>query len=515
MEVFAHEQTIDQHRTPYYDGDIWSPLMLNAFHENGSVREDFAFEYGTQELLGSFYHCQGFLGFDQLTQQWKQINDFEQDKYKISLPFNIYDKIKVVSCMMVYENIFKGLLDTGSIGVQNKSKNSKSDVFLQAVTKCDNPLATIARYKVKTTSCQKHALYPFFTDACALNINMPRGIEELGVILATMQASLCLNNPSGGRVNFYMVYPQQKNNSITVDSFISCVQNELTFKKKAMKSSKFKLLSKGRFPTHKYITTYQNSNFKQCQCKKCNKQYNTFHRKKITNAKYCTTYFSEDFFKEALSPLKSINELQVHERCFNCSAVSGPTLLPVIAKMGTELLSDTKTASVDLALVRVCNMLETKSHGLIPSHISNLCEILCWQLRTRFMTRDKQIEIAKNTIEPMFKNVRLSRQNFAQSGGWCQSLVRGQQLITLPDQALVSHKYKNYKTIELFGMLKQKSVRHSGVKRKCGFENDLYVPFCKRIKRRRGPVHFFFYGPLRFAKNMSKWGLDKPSLKEF
>ena len=203
-----------------------------------------------------------------------------------------------------------------------------------------------------------------------------------------------------------------------------------------------------------------------------------------------------------MAPLKEKNEIQVHDRCFNCSAVSGIKLLPVICEIGGKLLQDKQTALVDTTLVRTTTLLEILANGLLPSHISTFCEILCWQIKTRDMSLPEQMRVYKE-LEPLLSKIQLSRQNYAQSGNFCQAMVRGHKLVKLDDQSIVSHKYNNEETVKIFKVRKrslEEDDTHNNKRRSLG----------KHPRRSRGPVYMATHGLVKFRERMILHGMEYP-----
>jgi hypothetical protein len=161
--------------------------------------------------------------------------------------------------------------------------------------------------------------------------------------------------------------------------------------------------------------------------------------------------------------------------------------------MGGKILTDSHTALVDLALVRSTTQLELQSDGLLPSHAIMLCELLCWREKTRDLPRETQLAIYKNKLEPILSHLQLSRQNYAQSGGsFCQVLVRGDKLTMCDDRSLVSHKYNNEKTVDIF-------------KTRLGSET-----LSRHPRRSRGPVYMATHDLVKFRERMKRNGMDLP-----
>jgi len=498
----------------------WSPVELNA-GDYLERRSDVAREYGERVLSGAFYCTSGRIGYDRDTSRWKQIARDDEQSFEANIPVVLFDKIKVVSCVLMMENVSRTLAATGTMAVQNRSAKGAPDAFLQEVSKCASPLATVARYKLSDLSNLNHAHYHAADEAYTININMPRGFPELAVNLRSIAAWYRCKNPNS-RVIPHVVPEEENNNSITADSVISCVRNELSFKRKAVNSHNLPLLSKAQFRTHKYIVRYTGThrlagnnaqaypdviNAVNCKCTYCRKAKTCSHRKD-TFHRYRRLTRSDDsnnaeYRARCLAPLYEKNEIQVHDRCFNCSAVSGVKLLPVVCEIGGKLLEDRTTALIDTALVRASTLLETLANGLLPSHISMFCEILCWQKNTRDMPLSEQMRVYKELLEPVLSTMQLSRQNYAQSGSFCQVMVRGHKLIKLDDHSLVSHKYGNDETMNIFRVRKRSLEDDGG---HTGKRNA----FGKHPRRRRGPVYMATCGPTKFRDRMVLHGMQQP-----
>lgn len=492
----------------------WFPVELN-----GGInleRRDVAWEYGMRTASGAFYCTTGRIGFDEHHKQWKQVARDDEESFRISTPIVLFDKIKVLSCVLLMENASRTMALTGVVGVQRETEKA-GNRFLQEVSKFDTK-GTVARYKMSDLSNLKHAHFNASDETCTVNINMPRGFYELAVNLRSISAWYRSKN-SQSRMIPRIVPEEENNNSITVDSVISAVRNEFTFKEKAVESKIFPIRTKSKFRTHKYIVRYSGQyklsgknadsyadvmNAVSCDCSSCKenvmkgKKRDTFHRYKES---VMSVKADAKHRKRCLAPLYHKNEIQVHDRCFNCSAVAGNKLLPVVCEMGGKLLKDDQTALIDLALVRATAQLELQSNGLLPSHSSTLCELLCWQEKTRDMSKEQQMMVYKTKIEPALTQLQLSRQNYAQSGGlFCQVLLRGNKLILQEDQSLVSHKYKNQSTMNIFK-----------ARKRCASEDDSEkVKLSKNPRRSRGPVFMATSGLHKFKKRMLLHSMDFP-----
>lgn len=474
----------------------FSPIYANALDPNGNRRPDVAWEYGRALLSGAFYHTEGRISKNPDTGLWTRVPvGSREGENDTSCDVNIFDKIKVYSCSVVFDNCNPWLISTNLVHVQGRRKNLSSDVFLQGVTKTESPLATNARYKLCDSSTMKTVHGAVLSDVTMINTNITRGYYELLVNLYEMAAFHELKGTqSSVTVNAFP--PRLNNNSITVDSIISCVTNELSFKK----GNELKVVPKDRFKTDKCVVKYGRSqdvvftdsrhtfqrdimNAVKCCCGWCDRSnvykpvVGSFKKTVATCDGLCDKYSlheEKNAIRKALEPLFGNNEVQVHERCLNCSAVMGFKVVGLVEQMCAKIVS---TAKVDLALCRITSMMEKSSNGLIPSIMNDFCALLCWKLETRKMSHEKQVEFSKTVLEPFMSKVELSRQNFAQSACWTQSLGRGHKLITSAPRNIVSHKYDNETTNVLFGSV----VRHAvGKKRHTSGET-----IGKKAKRRR------------------------------
>jgi hypothetical protein len=398
--------------------------------------------------------------------------------------------------------------------------------FLKEVTKCDVPHATVARYKMGDVTTALHVHGGSNDSGYTVNINLTRGIHEAGVCIAAAMANAVCSTP-GARITVdrsrWDMSAKIVNSSITADSVIACVRNA-DFKEKALHSQHFPLSRKVRFKTHKKIVTYTRTAFTRpekgglpdvmssltCTCRRCagspyarRKTPGTYHRRRkgYLTANPATGALPE-FVEACLLPLQEKHEVQVHDRCFNCSSVSGPLLLPAVASMACDMLAAEETVRLDMALIRLTGFVESKINSLVPAHISDLCEIMCWQLGTRFMTRINQLKTAAYILEPIFDRLVCSRQNFAQADGWCQVLLRGPRLLLGADRANVSHKYANPETRRLFASaIQTRSANRVSPK--------ATYSIAKRCRRRRGPVQLSS-DLLRFKCGMGAYWMATP-----
>ena len=458
---------------------------------------------------------------------WKQCP--VRDRNTNTVGINVFDKLKVVTAHLHHENMAFSLYRSGSEHVEtqtltkNPNKNQQTKMsFLKEVIKCDAPHATIARYKLGDVSTALDTPHAKNSAGYTININLTRGIHEAGVCVAMSAANSTASKNARLRLDRSKMMSSVRvvNNSITADSVIACVNN-LDSKERATDSSIFALAQFARFKTHKKIVSYKRPGFSQpsnvpdlmsalsCPCSACNDQTNaiahTFHRRK-KNYMTASSITGADgaYVESCLRPLQDQHEVQVHDRCFNCGSVSGPVLITAVANIVSDLLRDTEVAHVDLALVRITGFIEERTNALIPSHISDICELMCWKLGTRFLSRLEQLRVAEQVLEPIFAKLVCSRHNFAQSGGWTQVLVRGPRRLLGTDRSNVSHKYRNPDTRQLFESKKRPLDDDcEGVG-----STDKYR-IIKRCRRRRSPPQL--YSDLRrFGDKMGSFEMLKP-----
>lgn len=471
----------------------WSPLQRN---NDATTRQDLAQVYGSAASRGEYYHVSGRVGYS--GGEWRQTRAAAEEE--VSVPINVYDKIKVKSCFLVQDNTCRTAMMTGLVGVQNRNSRNNADVFLQEVSKCASPLCTMARYKTVDTEQCASPFTPVTVFSSTINVNFPRGVYELGVGLAALNGWHAARG--GGRVVYQFVPPVQNNNSVTFDGIVACVGNELTFKDKAKRGdSIFKILRKKQLKTDKKLIPFWSegkptgpedlpdvTSAGLCECHRC------------TSADWVRNFRrgakrGGDDDDDALAPLSKRHEVQVYDRSLNCSAISGANLLPALCQLCVEILRDKTTAFVDLALARTTAAMEQQMNSLIPSHIACICELMCWSAETRKMSPEKQARFSHERLEPALKKLRIGRYNFAQSGGWLQALGGGHRLNTTPATTIVSHKYGNPRTVALF----------SSPTKKTGL--------AKKVRRRKGPV-FLASISNRFRQQMIARGLKRPVLEE-
>ena len=534
-----------------------SPIWLNGLRRDGvSFRPDVAWAYGEHVVSGATYCTTGRLGYEEHTGKWKRMARDDHQSYPISFNVNLFDKIKVMNASSVRENVTRIHILTGSVGVQNRSANTTCDTFPQEVSKCDEPHGTIALHKIGDACNTASAHHNASTVLSSTNTNMPRGSYEQIVLLRANAVRTKYACP-GSLVEPKIRNVRENNNSITCDSVISSVENELCFKKNAERTDiPFKLVSKGGFRTHKLLIEYDlagevhsgdspkmhgdPTSAAKCTCWRCGKddigrhgtRRRTFHKRKMSGTKSTSDIrrivsqtgdnsqarYSDAFNKRpdaewlrtCLAPLANANEIQVHDRCFNCSAVCGTKLMPVICNLAGKMLSSTPYVRIDIALVSCKAYVEYRSNGLLPSIFNDLCEMMCWMRRTRFMSTRKQFDTYRRVFRPILARIVVSRYNYAQAVSFSQRRIRGARALSLEDRELVTHKYRSASTLALFSKPSKREV----IVKDDGY-GAVPVPASKNVltmqpRRNVSIERLFFRGSRIFPKAMVMLALDTP-----
>lgn len=345
-----------------------------------------------------------------------------QDDSKNAVRVNLVDKLKVITASQSVANATYHLASNSLDGVQEKAprgkrrSNGAADVFLQGLLKVARPSGTIANYKRtdSTHSCHAHDMYKETMTVNKTNVNLPRGMHEYVVLNRTAMANIVMNCPNS-RARLVLDINTGNNNSLTTDSVINAVSNGITFKASAsLKNNDFVLAPMTDFGTHKTVAVFGQENFEN----------------------------------QALAPLKG-NEIQVHEHCYNCSAIAGEKLLPAICAKGADLLEE-NNITVSLAVNNAKSLLEVASHSLVPSSMNSFVDLLCWKHCTRKMSREEEMVFFEERLKPLLKTMTITRENYAQSGSFCQYVPKTSNMFYAPEMKLVSHKFKNPVTNKFF-----------------------------------------------------------------
>lgn len=448
----------DKLRHKILQNNTWDPIWLNSGLLQDSTRcprEDVAEQYGQGYVNGDFYHTFTDIRYNKDVNAWQidDILDSHNSSMSAPIPVNVIDKIKVYSCFFYVEGCSRLFLHNSAHNIQIETINSnfKDDdpyrlkkplnIFLQEVNKCAETRATITRYKLSEPCL---GLYPICLQnekLCAININIPRGRSELYVTLQAMLAWYVTQNVDA---KIELLFIKLNNNSVTIDSFFSCINDEVNFKNEAVKNNI--ILTKKSFHTHKYITEIPLPLYKQvneiyhdpghspilaaatCQCKICRLNG---HKK------------NNSFNATSSNLVSNIKEIQIYGRSLNCSGVSGFDLLPVLCDMINKFFNFSlyETPKIDLCLASMISHLEKQSSGLVPNHIRIVCELWCYKLKTHLMAPLDQISYYYKYCHSLITRIKLSRLNFAISSIFVQTSLKGDSLIVLHDCQLITPKY--------------------------------------------------------------------------
>ena len=335
---------------------------------------------------------------------------------KIVVQHNCVDKIKVIRVVQSSAgsgdrfNIYNGLHS-----VQNRQTGAL--VFQQEVCRFSDPPGMMAKYKKHEKGNERTANSALYNNS-RVNVNIPRGIHELTVLNKIYKAHAVAN---GARVASVANATVINNTSITADSVINSVRNGITFKTRATQKNThmggdFKLSQKAAFGTHKMLVP-------------------------------TTKTIPGDEAHEALAPLFS-SEIQVHEHCFNCSAVHGYEFIPQLAEKTIEIL-EAKNIHTDLAVNNAKAYLERAASSLMWTTLNSACDLMAWRHGTYDMEPGEQVEFAENHLLPVLAQTNPCRDSYGQAGPFCQQPVKSPSL-RIPELKQISHKFGNPHTKTLF-----------------------------------------------------------------
>lgn len=310
---------------------------------------------------GNKYFVEDYIYYDETKDVWytsKQPNK----------PNDIYAYIICVDKIKVWtgprsEHLMSAQNATNSLtGFEKRDsmKRPSKDMFLHEVNKIDSLMGTIARYK-RTDNTQSPHLFTKTNRSNRTNINMVRGIDEFVLLNCIINVHNIANNPFGGSSTL-ITRDSENNNSLTLDSGMNAVINGITVKSNACKNQDkngFLLTQMASFGTHKSVINFDEF-------------LPETNKSKMTESEL------------ALEPLSGV-EIQVHEACFNCSAVKGSRIMPDMKKKGCQLFQDRKACITSLALNNAKGELMKISNSLIWNILNTILEILCWKKTTHKM----------------------------------------------------------------------------------------------------------------------------------
>ena len=378
---------------------------------------------------GLFYYLQDEIFYNPATKKWSLHHDGSEKIVHADIV--CVDKIKVWTAPYYCLNMSRRNSVSGLEGNQdqNNRKNISGDtnVFLHEVMKVADPPATVARYKSTEPYHQMHAHCFHAMKLNRTNINMPRGIHEYVLGNRTVIAHNLANNFPHGRMTLELSQNSENNNSLTIDSGINSVINGLTFKANATEMSE-----------HKGSTTADEKSRREIFPLAPLVRFGT-HQTLIN----C---------KRKKDGIVRPTAIQVHERAINASAVTGPTIIKEICQKCCQLFSHANGMNIktSLALNNCKSFLSKKSRSLMWGLPNALCDLHCWENNTHRMTPEEEMTFFRDHCVPMLDSLMLCRDNYAQTGNFCQQTPLVGPFYSYPDLKLMSHRFKNIETNRLF-----------------------------------------------------------------
>lgn len=471
-----------------------SPNFINACIDkqaNVDMQEEYV------DFLNKGYGCfvSDEIYLDDVKKEWCVT---KPQHYTASVAINIIDKIKVRSLFLSSANLSRQYSLFGSSGMNKKHNNNKSsEMFLQEVSNSRCPIATWARYR-NVENTQSIATMPNDVSINTINVNMPRGIHDHMLLLRSIVCHHKSNN-ADTRILPLIEHFKLNNNSITVDSVLSCVGNEISFLDNCVGNRMgFKILPKIEFRTYKLIVALDDVS-------------STYH--KNTDARKSI-------------PVKGL-EMQVHPRCLNCSAISGRRLLEIMKKIMVDLMNCASVGKIkiDLCLVNAKALAEKLSYSLIMPCINDFCEFLCIFLKTKHMTIHDQMKTFQDIVAPILRKMCISRDNYAMCGPFANLTPTGSRLLSLNDCEIISHKYGNEKTKHLFSILDKDEIRDLGLSNFMKRANEVKQSLHKNIrkhkkdlkikkKRTSGIILKTSLGHRRYITALKNYNIELPSVAD-
>ncbi|XP_019628718.1 PREDICTED: uncharacterized protein LOC109473283 [Branchiostoma belcheri] len=423
-----------------------SPMHMNAVEPDVSAKV--AQVYTRHSRRGDFYFHSAAVRYDRATQDWYMVRGIVEDTEN-SVPtahMNITDKIKVMHSSFNTRNVVRQHTLTGKEGVEDRKSNSYIESFPQEVSKSTYPVSTTLGCKRVDTARIDHAYGLLQGDANinTTNVNMPRGFLEHVMNKQLTATHHTLLNPGHARMEPLVWRDSEFNNSLTSDSFISAVVNDITFKKRAtIENSKgrFQLVNKARFRTHKVVELPYDEETEADVIRR-------YHKDEATKG------MQEDceiLWRAALRPLECF-ELQVYSRCFNGSAVPGYPMVPIMCRKGGQMLheSNGKNVQISLALNNAKATTERLFHSLVWREVNAFLDLLCWTLKTHEKTKEEEQRLFHQKILPIVSKLVGSRATYSQATNFALPNISWSRVLGESITKLVSQKYKRIETINMF-----------------------------------------------------------------
>lgn len=475
-----------------------SPLYINACIDT-QANLDMREEYIDFLNKGYGHFVSDEIYFNDEKKEWCVIKP--QD-HSVSVTINIIDKIKVRSLFLSSANLSRQYCLLGSSRMNKKNNNKSSEMFLQEVSNSRCPVATWARYR-NVENGLNIATLPNDVSINTINVNMPKGIHDHMLLLRAI-ACYHKSNNLDTRIVPLIDHFKLNNNSITVDSVLSCIGNEISFLDNCIGNRVgFKILPKIEFRTYKLIVPLD----------------------PIENS---STYHKNTDARKSI-PVKGL-EMQVHPRCLNCSAISGKRLLEIIKNIMVDLLNCAYLGKIkiDICLVNTKALAEKLSYSLIMPCLNDFCEFLCNFLGTKKMTIYDQMKTFTKTVAPILRKMFISRDNYAMCGPFANLTPLGNRLLLVNDSEIISHKYRNAETKHLFSLLNENDIKKVGlskfmkkaneVKQSLQKNNNIRIKKKKDLKtkkrRTNGIVLKTSLGHMRYITALKKYKVDFPSVAD-
>ena len=208
----------------------------------------------------------------------------------------------------------------------------------------------------------------------------------------------------------------------------------------ARRGTPFKLVYKPKFHTYQMIVGADDCDNDQRDRTLDLKTFRRVQRVRGARGNEETRYWAR-----CLAPLSAAMTVQVHEHCFNCSAVPACNIMPLLCGRGADMFTrtdaDIGAVQTSLAVNNAKAQLERLAHSLVWSTLNRVCDLACWRAGTHDMTYEEEARFYTDVLKPRLKHLVASRDNYAQSAEFCQRPVRTSRLFRENELTLVSHKY--------------------------------------------------------------------------
>lgn len=444
----------------------------------------------------------------------EELLTYMKEHKKTFLLVNAIDKIHMYICRHVTERSLAAspLQDTGRV---RRPKSCMSSLFFKANTEVlssSNPNGTSSTYKTAPRLLAQTA--NVFSDAyddkwdddgdnclggtkpdicvSCVNVNMCMGFDEL----LLFQRSICATY---GDVHPLTYTHALTTCSSTVHDPFSGIVNEVTADLASSKSPLF-LMAKESFHANKIVVHVPTS-------ASISSSTLSFRRQVYT-----------DTAKKAISSSKDGRsiplEVQFYRRCCNFSGRSCMHSPFVLCYLMTEIERNNKESQspvkLDFFLANAKAYASRLSGSLNSASLIDYNEILSRTLQTASKSTEEQLQLFFRYALRILNLLNISRENYAQFGGFSSGRQTGSPLTDKEDCELLSLKYDYDKTLDfLYNEAEELNpgencVRKGKRKFKC---KDL----CVKRMRKEGFVMKYTKGTVRYRRNI---GLSAPTQDE-